>query len=63
MGNLIQRDILIWPYEQMIYAQSEIYPRDWDAQNSLTFWDTNESSNLGQSKRPSDNRQKSVTVE
>ena len=44
-------------YEQMVYAQSGIRPRKWDAQNLLGFWDKNGSSNLGQTTRPSDSQQ------
>ena len=42
----VVQEILIWPYEQVVYAQPRIYPREWDAQTSLGFWDTNESLNL-----------------
>ena len=44
----------IWPYDQMVYAQTRICPRNWDAQNSLGFWDTDRSPNPIQS-RLSDN--------
>ena len=27
----------------MVYAQTKICPREWDAQNSLGFWNTNRS--------------------
>ena len=42
----------------MVYAQLRIRPIELDAENSLGFWDTNGSSNLGQTTRPLDNRQK-----
>ena len=42
----------------MIYAQPRISPRKWDVQNSLGFWDTNGSPNLGQKTRPSDSKKK-----
>ena len=42
----------------MVYAQPRIRPGEWDRQNSLVFWDTNESHNLGQTTRPSDRQQK-----
>ena len=43
--------------KQMVYTQARIRPGEWDAQNSLGFWDTNESPNLGQTTRPSNNQQ------
>ena len=42
----------------MVYAQLGIRPNKWDAQNSLEFWDTNGSSNLDQTTRPSDSQKK-----
>ena len=30
----------------MVYTQPRIYPGEWDAQNSLGFWDTNKLPNL-----------------
>ena len=45
----------------MVYAQPRICPRKWEIQNSLGFWDTNESSNLGQTTRLSDSQQKKRT--
>ena len=39
-------------------AQTGIRPGEWDAQSSLGFWETNRSSNLGQTIRPSDSQQK-----
>ena len=44
--------------EQMVCVQSRIHPGKWDAQNSLGFWDTNGSFNLGQTTRPSDGQKK-----
>ena len=41
----------------MVYVQLRIRPRKWDVQNSLEFWDTNRSRNLGQTTRPSDYQQ------
>ena len=35
----------------MVYAQHRILPGEWDGQNSLGFWDTNRSFNLGQKTR------------
>ena len=49
-------------YEKAVYTQLEIHPRDWDAHNSLGFWDKNESSNLGQTTRASDSQQKNVNL-
>ena len=45
-----------WPYQQVVYALPRIRSRKWDAQNSLEFWDTNESPNIGQMTRPSDSQ-------
>ena len=41
----------------MVYSQPRILPRKWGAQNSLGLWDTNGSSNLNQTTRPSDSLQ------
>ena len=37
----IVQEIKIWPHLQMVYAQTRIRPGEWDAQNSLGFWDIN----------------------
>ena len=37
----------------MVDAQPRRHPRKWDTQTSLEFWDTNGSTNLGQTTRPS----------
>ena len=37
---------------QMVHTQPRICPEEWDAQTPLGFWETNESSNLGQTTRP-----------
>ena len=42
----------------MVYVQPSIYPGKWDAQNSLGFWDTNGSPNLGQTTRLYNHQQK-----
>ena len=42
----------------MASVQAGIPSREWSAQTSLRFWDTNGSPNLGQTTRPSDNQQK-----
>ena len=52
------QEILIWSYKQIVFAQPWIHPGKWDAQNSLGFSDTNGSSSLGQTTRPSDCQQK-----
>ena len=44
----IVQEIEIWPDNQMIYAQTKICAGEWDAQNSLEFWDKNKSINRGQ---------------
>ena len=41
----------------MVYAQAKICPGEWDAQTPLGFWDTNESLNIGQTTRPTNNQQ------
>ena len=47
-GEGVVQKILIWPYEQVVYAKPGISPREWDAQSSLGFRYTNGSPNLGQ---------------
>ena len=42
----------------MLYAQPRIPPEKWDALSSLEFWDSDRSSNLGQTTRPSNSQQK-----
>ena len=44
----IEREVEIWRYEQMVYAQPRICLEEWDAQSSPGFWNTNGSPNLGQ---------------
>ena len=39
----------------MVFAQTRVSPWEWDAQNSLGFKETNNSLNLGQKTRPSNN--------
>ena len=53
----IMLEVYIWPYEQVVYAQTRIHRGEWDAESSLGFSDTNGSSNLGQTTRPSDSQQ------
>ena len=57
----IMQEVEVWPYEQMVYAQPRICPREWDAQTPLGFRDTNESPNLGQTTRSYNNQQKKWT--
>ena len=52
------QEIEIWPYEQMVYEQPRICPGEWHTQTPLGFWDTNGSTNLGQTTRPYNNQQK-----
>ena len=52
------QEIKIWPYEQVIYAQPKILTGEWDAKNSLGFWETCRSPNLNQSTRHRDSQQK-----
>ena len=40
----------------MIYAQTRIRLKAWNAQNSLGFWDTNRSPNSDQKTKPSVNQ-------
>ena len=42
----------------MIYAQTEIRPKEWDTKNSVGFWDPDGSPNLGQVTIPSGSQQK-----
>ena len=51
----IVQEVELWLYERMVYVQTRICPRKWDAQNSLGFWYTNGSLNLDQKTRPCDN--------
>ena len=50
----IVQEIKIWSYNQMVYAQNRIRPREWDVQSSLGFKDTNRSPNPGYKTRPCD---------
>ena len=52
------QEIDIWPYYQMVCAQTKIHPGEWDAQNSQGFCDTNRSSNPVPKMRPSDSHPK-----
>ena len=49
------------PFAHMVkfklLAQPRIYPRKWGTQNSLGFWDTNGSLNLGQTIRSCESQQ------
>ena len=56
-NQFCNNDNNIWLYKQMIYIQPRICPGEWDAQNSLRFWHTNRSPNLGQTTRPYINQQ------
>ena len=38
----------------------KIRPREWDAQNTQEFWDTNGSPNYDQKTRANDNKQKAI---
>ena len=50
-------EVEVWSYEQMVYAQPSICPREWDAQTPLEFLGTNGSPNLSQTTRSYDNNQ------
>ena len=54
----IVQEIKIRPYEQMVYAQPNICPGEWDTKTLMRFWHTNWSHNLGQKTRPYNNQQK-----
>ena len=46
----------------MVYTQPRIRPRKWDAHSFLGFWNTNGSSNVDQTTRPTDCQQKKENV-
>ena len=50
----IVKEVYICPYEQMVYVP----PRRWEVENSLGFWVTHGSPNLGKTIRPSDSQPK-----
>ena len=54
----IVQAVEVWPNEQMVYAQPRICPGEWDAKSPRGFWDSNESTNLGQTTGSYDNQQK-----
>ena len=54
----IAQESEIWPYEQMVYTKPRTCLRKWDAQTLLGFWNTNGSSNLGQTIRPNNSKKK-----
>ena len=54
----IVQEIEIWPYYQMVYAQTRNFPGELGAWNSLRFLVINRSPNLGQMTRRSDSKQK-----
>ena len=54
----IVQEVEVWPYEQMVYANSRISPRERDIQTPLGYRDTNGSPNLGQTTRSCNNQQK-----
>ena len=41
----------------MVYAQPNIYPREWDAQTLTGFWDLDGSPNVDQTTTPYNNQQ------
>ena len=52
----IVQEILVWPYQRVVYEQPRIHPGEWDAQNSPGFWDTNGWPNLDKMTTPSDSQ-------
>ena len=59
-GNSLGEVQEIWPYKQMVYAQSRICPWEWDAQTLLGFWDTNGSLNLSQTTGPYNDKKREL---
>ena len=57
-GNQLRvlQKIKILPHEQVVYAQPQIHPGEWNAQKSLEFGNTNESLNLDQTTRSRDSK-------
>ena len=47
----IVQEIEIWLYEQVVHAQTSIFPGKWDTQSSLGVLDTNGSPNICQMTR------------
>ena len=52
------QEIEIWQYCLVVYAQTRIIHAEWDAQNSLEFWNTNRSHNPAETIWPRDSKQK-----
>ena len=54
--------IIIWPCQQMLYAQPSTCPRKWLTQTPMELWHTNGSPNLGQKTRPYNNQQQKKKI-
>ena len=54
----IVQEVWIWPYEQIGYSQPGFHSGEWDTRTPLEFWDTNGSSNFGQTTWICDSQQK-----
>ena len=48
---------MIWPCQQMVYAQLNNCPRKWHSQTPVGLWYSNGSPNLGQKTRPYNDQQ------
>ena len=51
----IVQEIEIWQYYQMVHTQTRIIAAEWDALDSLGFWDIKKWPNPDQKTRPRDN--------
>ena len=54
----IDQEIEIWPYYEMVYAQTRINQRGWEALNSLRFWDAKRSPHPGKKSRQTVNERR-----
>ena len=52
------QEIEIWPYEKMVYAQTNICSEERDTQTPVGFWHRNGSPNLGLTTKPYHNQKK-----
>ena len=52
----------IWPYRQIVHAQTRNCPRKWDPQNTLGFWGKSGLAIPGQITRPISNKQEEMNI-
>ena len=52
------KKFLIWPWQEIVYAQPSTCPRKWHIQSPIGRWHTHGSPNLDQKIRPYNNQQK-----